>query len=668
MRQVVIEVPTDPHSAYSSIYSDDQTPSGLESCFTLRQLFKTAVKNYGEKASLGQRKILAKIRDQDHGKIKIQKDLENEYEYISYDEASKIVDSFASGLSCLEVKASDKLSIMMETRMEWFISSAAAHKLGAVVATIYANLGTIGVVHSLNELESQVLIISNELLPLISEVRPQLSSLKKVVVVQDKVAGRDEPLLVDKIPGLDIISFSDLLTRGQSMPPIQDYPTKTEDIAVIMYTSGSTGTPKGVLLPHESVIAILHHLTLEMIDFVKSKENSGHVSYLPMAHIFEFVMVHFSFHLGVPVGFSSPLTVMDNPAAFITPSANVTDIELIKPSLMVAVPLTLDKIRNKVKETMSKFGVTYEEDGIPEIVQHLFLNKMGGKLERILCGGALLSESTQRFIVELGLQVYAIYGSTETAGLGTLSTLNDHKYGSVGIPNGSLIRLVDWEEGGYKVTDQPCARGEIMISGKISYGYFKNEEVTKENFVTDAEGRRWWKSGDIGSVDPTGYFNIIDRKKDLVKPPKGEYISPAGIEAFLKSSAFVANVCVCARSQHNSVVALILPNRPALEGLASLLGIEKETAFEQLCTNKVIVDQVRKDLLLAMKDSNLSSIEKPRKIKLCTEDWTPESGLVTAAMKIRRKQINDFYKVELDALFSEVENDKFVDLNANHRG
>merc|ERR1711862_268043 len=97
------------------------------------------------------------------------------------------------------------------------------------------------------------------------------------------------------------------------------------------------------------------------------------------------------------------------------------------------------------------------------------------------------------------------------------------------------IKLVNWEESNYKVTDKPCPRGEVYIGGNnVAAGYYENEAKTKEEFFTDDEGRRWFKTGDIGQFEPDGTLRIIDRKKDLVKLQFGEYVSLGKVESVLK--------------------------------------------------------------------------------------------------------------------------------------
>ena len=132
----------------------------------------------------------------------------------------------------------------------------------------------------------------------------------------------------------------------------------------------------------------------------------------------------------------------------------------------------------------------------------------------------------------------------------------------VGSPNqGVQIKLINWDEGNYRVTDKPHPRGEVVIGGNcVAEGYFLMEEKTKEDFYVEA-GRRWFKSGDIARLGPKGTLKIIDRKKDLVKLQFGEYVSLGKVEAVLKTCPIVENVCIYGEATKSYCVALLVPDR-----------------------------------------------------------------------------------------------------------
>ena len=153
------------------------------------------------------------------------------------------------------------------------------------------------------------------------------------------------------------------------------------------------------------------------------------------------------------------------------------------------------------------------------------------------------------------------------------------------------LKLVSWNEGGYSVTDTVGPRGEIHIGGdNIATGYFDMPEKTAEEFY-EKDGKRWFKTGDIGQAMPDGSFKIIDRKKDLVKLQMGEYVSLGKVESVMKIHNLIENICVCAKSSESFTVAIIVPEHSTLVALSSKL-ISKDSSgmtFEDLCSGEYLL-------------------------------------------------------------------------------
>jgi long-chain acyl-CoA synthetase len=156
---------------------------------------------------------------------------------------------------------------------------------------------------------------------------------------------------------------------------------------------------------------------------------------------------------------------------------------------------------------------------------------------------------------------------------------------------------------------------------------------------------------DIGEIFPDGTLKIIDRKKDLVKLQSGEYISLGKVEAELKNCQFVDNICVYGDSFYTYLVGLVVPNPESIRALAEKLSKPENISFSDLCLDKDIVNTVLTAIQKFGIKSNLQKIEIPSKIKLCCEEWVPESGLVTAALKIRRKKIQEFYLTDIYLMY-----------------
>jgi len=175
-------------------------------------------------------------------------------------------------------------------------------------------------------------------------------------------------------------------------------------------------------------------------------------------------------------------------------------------------------------------------------------------------------------------------------------------------------------------------------------------EKTKEDFFTDENGVRWFKTGDIGRFEEDGKLTIVDRKKDLVKLQLGEYISLGKVEAQLKTCPIVDNCCIYGDGMQNYVVALVVANKDRLEVMAEKLGVSGQS-FEELCKNKDITGAVLKDLQNHGKRVGLQKFELPGAVTLVEEQWLPESGLVTAAFKLKRKPIQEHYQKDLKRMY-----------------
>merc|ERR1712106_399849 len=199
--------------------------------------------------------------------------------------------------------------------------------------------------------------------------------------------------------------------------------------------------------------------------------------------------------------------------------------------------------------------------------------------------------------------------------------------------------------------DKPWPRGEIYIGGgNVAQGYFKNKEKTDEEFFTDDENRRWFKTGDVGQVEGDGTLRIIDRKKDLVKLQFGEYVSLGKVESVLKTCPLVENICIYGDSSRSYVVAIVCPDRLNFDRLAKKIG-KPTLDFAVQCTDKDLIGAFLRELAQHGKQQKLEKFELPGAVTLCQELWTPESELVTAAFKLKRKPLQQFYQLDINRMY-----------------
>lgn len=640
---------------------------------SIAHLMKEFCTTKQDKRAIGYRKILKK-ETSSGGRVKVM--LEPEFTFLNRRQMDTRIQNIMKGLVKHGVRPKDRVSIFMETRMEWMLVAQALYRMNATIATLYATLGEEGIVHGINELESTHIVTSNELLPKLAKLKPQLHHLKTIIAVRDVIDGNAEPLTVEGIDGCDIILLEDLEKVKDSEVDLTCIPMPTkDDIALIMYTSGSTGVPKGVLLKHANLAVDIRHFAATLFR-LKFSEDACHIAYLPLAHIFELQAAHIFLSMGLTVGFGSPMTVLSSSPGLM--EGCLSDVAVLKPEAMAAVPLMLDKIRKAVEGNFAKKGYfakgvfdyamayksSWNQSGhrtplIDRLITKKIRKLFGGRIKCVVSGGAVLSPDTQLFTrTTLGIAVVVAYAATETGGAGTVADWDDESIGTVGPPQyGSKIKLQDWEEGGYRVTDEPNPRGEILVkAASVASGYFKRPEETAESFSQDEDGEYWFRTGDIGEFTEDGSLRIIDRMKDLTKLQFGEYVSPAKIEAALKCCPLVDNVCIVADGNHNFTVAIVVPNVTALKQIATAVTAgEKsleELSVQQMCSDQRVIDAALKELSQFSSRSGLVRHETPQKITIVPDSWTPDSGLVTAAFKLRRKQIRDFYQKDIQRMYS----------------
>ncbi|KAM7536324.1 hypothetical protein Aperf_G00000081272 [Anoplocephala perfoliata] len=474
-------------------------------------------------------------------------------------------------------------------------------------------------------------------------------------------------------------------------PPTDERP-KPDDLAVIMYTSGSTGTPKGVEIIHDNLICTIAGLFRRFPKL--SPESDVYIGYLPLAHVLELTAELCILIMGIPIGFSNAQTLTDT-ASKIKKGACCGDITLLKPSLFATVPTVLDRITKSVWEKVKEGGPLMEaifhfaydykcrrlHTGFPSFLVDLLIFRkvralVGGRLRYIVSGGAPLSEESHLFTNVCFAPLMQGYGLTETSAGATLMECGDLRGHHVGAPLPSIQMLLrPWKEGGYSPYDKPFPRGEILIAGgSVSRGYYKNPEATEEAFFTDKKGVRWFCTGDIGMIHQDGSFSIIDRKKDLVKLQTGEYVSLVKVELALIQSIYVENICVYADPRENFTICFVSPKLTAIRKLGAELGLleaaaeaanstlppekrEDSTArslaeYAFLCQQPQVIERVTKDIQEVGVAKRLATFEIPKKVHLDPKPWTPESGLVTDAMKIKRFNLKSRFEDVIVKMYS----------------
>lgn len=513
------------------------------------------------------------------------------------------------------------------------------------IATAYDTLGEEGLKHSLMQTEAKAIFCDPGLL---GTLQNPLKEVKGVKFVFYNNIGEYKQEHLDKLkeinPDLTIMNFEELRDLGEknSVDPV---PPDPDDVCCIMYTSGSTGTPKGVSLKHKAVLASIAGVTTIIGKYIGPGDRL--LTYLPQAHILEFVFENACLFWGGTMGYGNPKTLSD---------ASVRnckgDIREFRPTILVGVPQVWESVKKgiigkvnagspivrnmfwgalKAKSTLMSTGLP--GSGILDaVVFKKIRDATGGQLRVCMNGGGPIAKDTQRFISLAITPMISGYGLTETTAMGALMDPLHWTDSALGdIPSSIEIKLVDFPDAGYYATNKP-PQGEVWIRGTpVTEGYFKNEKETAEAITSDG----WFKTGDIGEFDDNGHLKLIDRKKNLVKTLHGEYIALEKLESVYRSAPITANICVYAQSDKTKPIAIIVPAEPALKKLAADNKVEGGS-IEELVHNKKLNSAVLKELQSAGKAGGLQGIEIIEGVVMSADEWTPAN--VSFLFRLYRKR------------------------------
>ena len=403
------------------------------------------------------------------------------------------------------------------------------------IATAYDTLGEDGLKHSLVQTEAKAIFCDPHLLTTLMNPLKDAKEIKFVIYnIDGEVKQNDIEKLKSTYDYLTVMSFEELKKLGEQNP-VDPVVPEPNDLCCIMYTSGSTGPPKGVPLLHSAVVASIAGVTTIIGQYIGPGDKM--LTYLPQAHILEFVFENACLYWGGTMGYGSPKTLSD---------ASVRnckgDIREFKPTILVGVPAVWESVKKGIIAKVNSSGAVIKNmfwsalaaksflmsSGLPgtAILDSVVFKKIkdatGGQLRVCMNGGGPIAKDTQRFISMAITPMLGGYGLTETTAMGALNDPMHWTDDALGdIPSSIEIKLVDFEDAGYFSSNSP-PQGEIWIRGPpVFKGYFKNEEETEASLTTDG----WFKTGDIGEFNKNGHLRIVDRKKNLVKTLNGEYIA-----------------------------------------------------------------------------------------------------------------------------------------------
>ncbi|CEI86030.1 hypothetical protein RMCBS344292_00477 [Rhizopus microsporus] len=632
---------------------------------TLYDVLQHSAKKYPELNAFGYRKV-ERVIEEEKEIVKVVDGVEtkqvkkwkyfqmSKYYYITYAEAAQITLDIGAGFIYLGLQEKSKVEIFAPTSMHWLLTAHGLFTQNMTIVTAYDTLGEEGLLHSMNETEVEAIFSSAELLPTVKRVAKSCPSLK--LIVYQGIANHED-LDSSELGSVKIRSLDEVIKLGKEHPIDPRLP-EPEDLCCIMYTSGSTGNPKGVMLSHKNVVAAVASSDAILGRLISLTDSI--MAYLPLAHIFEFVTENMSLYWGITIGYGSFRTLTD------TSVRNCKgDIREFQPTLMCGVPAVWEAIRKsivtKIQGASSNAQAVFNrafhtkawffERGLSTpLLDRLVFNKIreqfGGRLRCAISAGAPLAIETQKFLTITLCPIITGYGMTESTSVCTLMSDTQLSYGHVGSISPAVeMKLVDVPDAGYFSTNAK-PQGEVWVRGPcVTKGYWKRDDLTKE---TIAEGG-WLQTGDIAEWNEDGTLTIIDRKKNLVKLSNGEYIALERLESVYKSCMFVNNICIYANSLLPKPVALVVPAEKAVRALADELDVQ-EKDWKSVCAHAAVKKAVYETLISKAKETGLKPAEILFDIYLCSEEWTTENGLLTAAQKVKRNDIVKMYKHDLEEM------------------
>ncbi|KZP08151.1 acetyl-CoA synthetase-like protein [Athelia psychrophila] len=641
-----------------------QPEDGLE---TTTDIVDYAARTHGTKDAFGWRDIVDIHREEkDVKKIVGGKEVTekkqwqyfelSDYKYISFLEIQTRVSELARGLVEHGITADNVFNMYASTSANWQLMSHACASVSTTIATAYDTLGESGLTHSLNEPECVGIFTNADLLPTVSRVLKDTPSVRFVVYDGEAKASVLTDISAVRA-SITIIHMDELRATGRAKDVatlVGRRPTGATR-SCIMYTSGSTGAPKGVVLTHANIVAAVGAVQTLLGKHLKADDSF--LAYLPLAHILEYAVELTLFSIGMTTGFGRVKTLTD---------ASVRkckgDLAAFRPSIMIGVPAVWETIR---KGILSKVGAgsavaqlafrgayAAKRANIPVLAQladSVVLSKVkaatGGRLRLALSGGAALSRETQEFLSVALVTMLQGYGMTESCGMCAIMPPEMLQYGSVGLPVPCIeIKLLDVAEAGY-FANGATPQGEVCIRGpSVTKGYYKRDDLNDDETIFTKDG--WLRTGDVGQWNPDGTMSLIDRIKNLVKLASGEYIALERLESIYKSCNLVANICVYASTDANKPIAIIIPHEQNLRTLLPA-GVDANDDLPALCREKTVQELVLRECNAVGKKNGFKPMEILQAVVLTPDEWTPQSGLVTAAQKIQRKKISDLFAEEI---------------------
>ncbi|XP_047969300.1 long chain acyl-CoA synthetase 4-like [Salvia hispanica] len=628
---------------YRSIFAKDGFPApipGLDSCW---DIFRLSVEKYPNNKMLGRRELV-------NGKP-------GKYLWMTYREVYNIVVKVGNSIRSIGIEQGGRCGIYGANSPEWIMSMEACNAHGLYCVPLYDTLGAGAIEFIICHAEVALAFVEEKKISELLKTFPGAASYLKTIVSFGKATPQQKEE-AEKY-GVTMYSWDEFLSLGSNEDfelPVK----KKSDICTIMYTSGTTGDPKGVLISNNSIVTLIAGVKRLLESVNESLTiNDVYLSYLPLAHIFDRVIEECFINHGASIGF------WRGDVKLLT-----EDIAELKPTIFCAVPRVLDRIYSGLQQRISAggfikktmFNLAYSlklrhmkkghkhSEAAPlcdKVVFSKVKQGLGGNVRLILSGAAPLASHVEEYLrVVTCSYVLQGYGLTETCA-GTFVSIPDelNMLGTVGPPVPNVdVCLESVPEMGYDaLSSQP--RGEVCVRGDTLFsGYYKREDLTKEVFVDG-----WFHTGDVGEWQADGSLKIIDRKKNIFKLSQGEYVAVENLENIYGLVSAIDSIWVYGNSFESCLVAVINPNKQAVEEWAAQNGESGD--FETLCQNPKVKQYFVGELARIGKEKKLKGFEFIKAVHLDPVPFDLERDLITPTFKIKRPQMLKYYQNAVDDMY-----------------
>jgi long-chain acyl-CoA synthetase len=556
----------------------------------------------------------------------------------------------AFGLRDIGLKKGDRVALYMESDVRFCVADMGCLLSGIIDVPIYLTHGPDQIQYVIAHSEAAAVMVSTiKHLHEIREVLRECPTVRHIIVAN--IA--EEEILPDLPSQISTYTLGGIRAKGrryraqagavegllESILP--------EDLATIIYTSGTTGTPKGVMLSHENISFNALTSFSGLPDYRPGENGEVTISFLPLTHVFARTLHYGFLYYGTSVYFTSPENLS-------------RDLPKVRPTIFASVPRVIEKVYGSILERMGELspvrkgiaqwalhlGERFEIGREPKGFYHVELdlaNKLvfrkwrealGGNVKYIISGGAALNPRLANLFAAAGITVLQGYGLTETSPVISFNRPGRNRAGTVGEPIPAVEVAI-------------AEDGEILTRGPhIMMGYYRDDQLTSE--VLDEEG--WFHTGDIGEMTEDGYLRITDRKKDLFKLSTGKYVMPQPVENRLTTHPLIEQAVVVG-SDNKFCTALIFPDQQRLKSYARSQGIDASRPVPEILGEFSIRERYKE--LVEGANEGMDPWSRIKRFRLIAEHLTPENGMLTPTMKVRRGRVQEQFSADIEAMYEE---------------